>query len=387
MEDKKKIYYWAPFIDNVATVKAVYNSANTLNKYSLGKYEGIILDAFGEWKNSKYFTLNKNIFYQLGLYPFLFKFSSLGFIRSRLKYVLIFILSYFPLKKFLFKEKPQFLIIHLISSLPLFINLLYKFDTKIILRISGKPKLNFFRYYFWKLSLSKIFKITFPTIETLEYFKKLNIVKSDKLELLYDPILKIKEINKLKKEDLDFSIKKNIFYLAIGRLSRQKNFIFLVNCFSEIIKNNKDTKLVIIGTGEDYKEINRIIKRKNLSNNIFLVGYQENVFKFLKNCKAFILSSLWEDPGFVIAEAMISNCVVISSDCPSGPKEIVGDKNGILFKSNSEKDFIEKINYYEKLPLVNKKSLLLNSKKSLKKFTLFYHYKSLLKIICNNEKK
>ena len=87
------------------------------------------------------------------------------------------------------------------------------------------------------------------------------------------------------------------------------------------------------------------------------------------------------DPGFVIIEAMISNCFVISSDCPSGPKEILGNENGILFKNNSKEDFIEKFNYYENLPLIEKEKIILKSKKTLKKFTLFYHYKSILKLI------
>ena len=54
---------------------------------------------------------------------------------------------------------------------------------------------------------------------------------------------------------------------------------------------------------------------------------------------------------------MISNCFVISSDCPSGPKEILGNENGILFKNNSKEDFIEKFNYYENLPLIEKEKL------------------------------
>ena len=377
MENKKQIYYWAPFINKVATIKAVYNSAKSLNKYSAGRYEGIILDVFGEWENSDYFILNKNIFYKLGHYPFLFKFSSLGFLKSRIKYILVFFLSFFSLKKFIFEKKPEYLIIHLISSLPLFINYIFKSNTKIILRISGKPKLNFMRYYFWKLTIKKIYKITFPTIETLEYFKTLKIVSTDKLELLYDPILELNEINKLKKEDLEEKFKGKDYYLSIGRLSKQKNFIFLIDCFLELIKKNKELILIIIGTGEEFKKIHKLIKINNLENNIILVGYQKNVFKFLKNSKGFILSSLWEDPGFVIIEAMISNCFVISSDCPSGPKEILGNENGILFKNNSKEDFIEKFNYYENLPLIEKEKIILRSKKTLKKFTLFYHYKSI----------
>ena len=231
-----RVCYWSPFIDKVATTKAVFNSVLSLNTYSKKKFEGIIINVFGEWLN---YNSNKNSyikFYDLNNFSFLKKFSSRGFIKSRLKYFLIFILSYFPLKNFLKKEKPEYLIIHLITSLPLFLNLVNNFDTKIILRISGKPQLNFLRYLFWRLTLKKIHKVTFPTNETLNYFKELNIVDENKLQLLYDPIVHTRYLGKIKNDKF---IKQNEFYLAIGRFTRQKNFLFLIKCFEKICKKIK----------------------------------------------------------------------------------------------------------------------------------------------------
>ena len=57
----------------------------------------------------------------------------------------------------------------------------------------------------------------------------------------------------------------------------------------------------------------------------------------MKNSEIFILSSLWEEVGFVIVEAAMCNTFVISSDCPNGPKEFLNNgENGILFKNNSK---------------------------------------------------
>ena len=199
MNKKKTVCYWSPHISNVATVKAVINSALSVNRYSNQRFESLILDVFGEWKsniNNETYNLK---FHILNYFPKLFKFSSEGFIKSRLKYIIIFFLSFRSLKKFLIREKPEFLIIHLITSLPLLLNYIYKFDTKIILRISGKPQMNFFRYIFWKITLKKVYKITFPTIESLEYLKKLKLVDENKFELLYDPVFIIKDTNKKKK--------------------------------------------------------------------------------------------------------------------------------------------------------------------------------------------
>ena len=133
MNNPKTIYYWSPFISKVATIKAVYNSVNSINKYSNNKLSPKIIDVYGEWESYKYFNQKKNNFYSLSSLRFINKFSSLGFIKSRLKYILIFLLCFFPLKKFLSNKKPDFLIIHLITSLPLFLNLLFKFQTKFFL--------------------------------------------------------------------------------------------------------------------------------------------------------------------------------------------------------------------------------------------------------------
>ena len=375
-----KVYYWSPFIDKVATTRAVLNSVLSLNTYSKQKFEGIIINVFGEWSN--YNSRNNWYlkFHNLNNFNFLNQFSSHGFFKSRLKYLLIFILSYFPLKKFFKKEKPEYFIIHLITSLPLFMNLINNFDTKIILRISGKPQLNFLRYFFWKFALKKIHKITFPTLETLNYFRNLGITDNNKLELLYDPIINTKHLGKIKNEKLT---KSGQFYLAIGRFTKQKNFLFLIKCFELICKKDQNSKLIILGDGELRTKFEKYLRKKNLQNNILLPGYEENVHKYLSNCKLFILSSLWEDPGFVIIEAMFSGALVLSSDCSSGPKEIlsINNRRGILFKNNDKEDFIKKFNEIKKFETNKIKNIKLSAKIFTKNYTLFYHHNSLVKIL------
>ena len=81
-EKNKSLIYWSPFIDNVATIKATYNSVNSLNKYSKSFLDCKIIDVFGEWKNSKYFGLNKELFYSLQDIPGLNKFSSKGLLEA-----------------------------------------------------------------------------------------------------------------------------------------------------------------------------------------------------------------------------------------------------------------------------------------------------------------
>ena len=101
----------------------------------------------------------------------------------------------------------------------------------------------------------------------------------------------------------------------------------------------------------------------------------------MSNAKGFILSSLWEDPGFVIVEAIFCNVPVLSSNCSSGPKEIIGIDKGLLFENNSKEDFIRKFYQFNNLTVIEKNSYTYNAKKFIKKFTLFNHYNELKKLV------
>ena len=139
-----KIFFWAPWIGNVGTIKAVINSADILEKYSKNSIQTKIIDAVGEWekyeKKNRYISLSKIKFHNY--------LPKGGFLNSRLSYLIIFFFSFMPLLNLIKKEKPDFLIIQLITSLPLFLNFIFNFETKLILRISGYPKMNFLRIFF-----------------------------------------------------------------------------------------------------------------------------------------------------------------------------------------------------------------------------------------------
>ena len=109
--------------------------------------------------------------------------------------------------------------------------------------------------------------------------------------------------------------------MGIGRLTKQKNFELLLNFFIQLVKSYPDYKLLILGDGENKEKLNEIIDVNQLNSQVFLLGYKSNVFKYLKYADCFILSSLWEDPGFVLAEAGASNTNIISSDCLMGQKK------------------------------------------------------------------
>ena len=383
MKDKTHIYYWSPFISNVATVNAVLGSIRSLKTYSDQKFEPHVINAAGEWnKYNKELNDNDINIIKLSNSKIIDNSNYTGFFKSRLIYLYLFFILFIPLLRLLRKSPPDYLVIHLITPLPLLLNYIFNIKTKIILRISGLPKLNFIRKFFWKKTLKKIYHITCPTKSTTSYMQELKMISSEKISTLYDPILSTKIINKIKSKRTGFEF--NNFYLAIGRLTKQKNFKFLVEVFSEFLKTS-DNNLIIIGEGEQRDSLQKLIEKKKLKDKITLIGYKDNVFEYFEKSKCFILSSLWEDPGFVLVESAYMNTPIISSDCDNGPKEILGDgSNGILFKSNNKASLLNALHQFENMDrnIINKK--LLDCKKGIKVFTYFNHFKSLEKILYEN---
>ena len=151
---KRKIYYWSPSISKVWTIKTTLNSAISLAKFQ-NDYEIKILNVFGEW--SKYKTLLKqhNVEVEDLTFDYYNFLPKNGFLASRLSYVIIILISLFPLIFFLRKKKPDFLIIHLLTSLPLFLWSILNLNTNLIFRISGYIRLNYFRKKLWSISEKK----------------------------------------------------------------------------------------------------------------------------------------------------------------------------------------------------------------------------------------
>ena len=380
----KVIYYWSPCLTPVGTVKSTINSAVALSKYNKD-YQVKILNVFGEWDEYKSF-LDKNDVEILDLVGFNYKnfLPKYGFIGSRFSYFLIMFISIFPLFKILKKTKPDYLIVHLLTSIPLLLFNLFNFDTKLILRISGFPKLNFFRKLLWRRSKNLIFKITCPSKELLFDLESLSIFPKNKLSLLYDAIINVKEYRKKKyyQKLLPENFTNKNFFLSIGRFTKQKNYIYLVKEFAKFYQKNPNEKLLIIGNGELKNNIKKEIDKLNLSNSIKILSHTDNVYYYMRKSKGFILSSLWEEIGFVIVEAAMSNTSVISSDCKNGPKEFLTyGKGGFLYESNKSDSLSVLLNSFIKTDsssIIKKK---INAKKNCKNFSMFGHQIILSKIL------
>jgi glycosyltransferase involved in cell wall biosynthesis len=375
-----QICYWSPFLTHIATVDAVKNSAISVKKYltTNERLQIKILNSCGEWN---FFKNNKEsiVIYDMqkvNLYKILPK---KGFILSRLSFIIVFLLNLIPLLKFIKKEKPDFIIIHLLTILPIILSPYISKKTKIILRISGLPNMHFFRKFIWSFFSKYIFLITVPTNLTKELLINYNIFDSTKIKLLRDPIINCKKINYLKKKDLEFVPTKENFYLSIGRLTGQKNLKFLVKAFANNYKDFNIKKLIIIGDGEEYKNIINIIYTYKAENNIFLIGFKKNVYNYINKSSALISTALYEDPGFALIEACYMRKKIITSLVNNGPKEMYNNSDMCyFFEGNNENDLIKKIILSEKD--INYKIKISKAFCYSRNFTLYNHYKTLISI-------
>ena len=146
----------------------------------------------------------------------------------------------------------------------------------------------------------------------------------------------------------------------------------------------KNFSLIILGEGEKLKELMDLSKELNIEKKIKFLGHIENPYNYIKSSLCVLVTSLWEDPGFVMIEASALKKIVISSNCPSGPKEFfVNGKNGFLFKNNDRISLVDEYLKFKKSniqELMNKK---INLKKFSKNFSVFKHFQSLEKILSN----
>ena len=192
------IYYWCPYLTNIATINAVKRSAISIKKYSKKNFNVSIINSSGEWlffKNNNFGIHILSTLKNINLHKYLPK---EGLIFSRISFIIIFIINFFPLFYKIKKNKPNYLIIHLLTFLPILLSPLLSKDTKIILRISGYPNMTIFRKILWKFFSKYIYIVTTPTKLTKNYLIENKIFEKEKIIILKDPVIVVNEINKKK---------------------------------------------------------------------------------------------------------------------------------------------------------------------------------------------
>ena len=164
-------------------------------------------------------------------------------------------------------------------------------------------------------------------------------IPEQKTKTIYNPVVD-KSIEKKAGEKVEhpfYKEKKSRIIIGVGRLTEQKNFPVLVKAFNKINQKQKNTRLIILGEGEERQNLERLIQKLDIKEKVSLPGFVDNPYKYMAQADVFVLSSLWEGLPGVLIEALACGTQVVSTDCKSGPREILQEgKYGRLVPMNDK---------------------------------------------------
>lgn len=151
-------------------------------------------------------------------------------------------------------------------------------------------------------------------------------ISEEHIHVIYNPVItqRLSELSDLPVLHPWFTEHDLPVILAVGRLSQQKNYPLLIQAFAALQKEIP-SRLLILGEGSMREEIAGLTKSLGLANRVEMPGFDPNPFAYMKKADCFVLSSDYEGLPNALIQAMACGCPVVSTDCPSGPREILAD--------------------------------------------------------------
>tara|TARA_B100000780_G_scaffold275342_1_gene241791 strand:- start:1716 stop:2819 length:1104 start_codon:yes stop_codon:yes gene_type:complete len=248
----------------------------------------------------------------------------------------------------------------------------------------------------WSSNIFKrlIFKISFKypkeiIVNSLDFKKQLDREFNIKSVCIYNPFNK-HDVEKKSKIKISFNFfKKDDSFLNIiniGRMTDQKDQMLILKSLNNL-KDRIKFRCLILGKGVNYSNLRNFIIHNKLKKHIKLIGFKSNPYPYIKKSNLFILSSRFEGLPNVLLEAQYLNKFIISTDCPTGPKEILlNGKLGSLIKVGNQKQLEERVLYYYKNRDNSKlKNKIQMGKENMKRFDFnfncYKYYKTIKKYI------
>lgn len=244
--------------------------------------------------------------------------------------------------KTVFREKPHVIVSMLTHSNIMAVSAGLLFRKKIIISehttLSEAMKTKEGRRMLW-FSTTPLVKIFYRFADRIiavsegvkaDLVEEFNILPRN-VEVIHNPI-DLKRISELCNNPVEhvFFVEGVPIILSVGRLVPQKGFDILLKAFSDVIKE-MDARLIILGEGPEKESLARLANELAIAEKVSFLGFQNNPYKFISKADIFVLSSRLEGLPMVVLEAMACDTPVVSTDCKSGPREILQNgKCGVL---------------------------------------------------------
>lgn len=357
MLNNKNLILFMPFIGGGGVEKNLYIIANYLStKIDKIKLCTLSIDKKKKFdKKISFISPKKNIYNSLNI---------------RLKYLICL----FILFKFLLNNKNS--IVFSFQANIYCILLCKLLGVKIIVRSNSSPSgwyHNFLKKIIYKSIISKADKVI---VNSLDFKKQMVKEFGIKVYCIFNP-LNIQYIKKQSRKGISENFfktkKKCIKLINLGRFTNQKNQIIIIKAVNTL-KKDFNLRLLILGRGIEEVKMQTFIKNNHLEKYVKLKDFMDNPFKVMSQSDIFILSSRYEGLPNVLLEAACLKKFIISTKCPTGPKEILlNGKGGIFFKTNNHNDLALKIKY-----VIKNKSLVKKKVDLCYKMLNRYSYKKCL---------
>ena len=317
-----------PFIGGGGVEKNLFIIANHLStKFQKIKICTLSRNKLSNFnKNIKYLGPSKNFYEKLHI---------------RLKYLICL----FILFKFLIKNKNSTVLSFQANIYCIIVCKLLNIN--IIVRSNSSPSgwsHNTIKEIIYKYLISKADCVI---VNSIEFKKQMENKFNIKVNCIFNPLdLKnIKKKSNVGKPDPFFKKNKCLKLLNLGRFTDQKDQITILKA-CKILKDQVDFRLLIFGRGIEKKNMQKFINDNKLQRYIKLKNFIENPYRVIRQSDIFILSSKYEGLPNVLLEAASLRKIILSTDCPTGPKEILlNGKGGFFFKIGDYQELAEKIRY------------------------------------------
>jgi glycosyltransferase involved in cell wall biosynthesis len=186
------------------------------------------------------------------------------------------------------------------------------------------------RRYFWRQLLRTFYpwaaRVVTVSRAAADDLAQSSGLPRDRMEVVYNPVITpgFMELAQKTPDHPWFAPGQPPVILGVGRLTRQKDFPTLVRAFAEV-RRSHPARLMILGEGEARPQLEALIRELGVTGDVALPGFREDATAYMRSAAVFVLSSAWEGLPTVLVEALAAGARVVSTDCPSGPREILQD--------------------------------------------------------------